>query len=193
MLKNGKRILSFEETMSAYVPTMKGYRPFYIQVASGDGKVCHDTTEWGLVAQTNPYPALPNPKEPYRNDWPGEDGDDEYTAQMRYEAFEMQVGFYVKCFGSGSQTAAEVLRTQLGSFFAAIRHGEFEVYDAYTNLGFRKARFAGCSDEQFLSRGGWARLTFTATFKVNDPVTRMKLTSSEGADGETSYQIVEAG
>lgn len=178
--------------MSAFVPPMKGYRPFYIQVASGGGKVCHDTSEWGLVAQTNPYPALPNPKEPYRNDWPGEDGDDEYTAQMHYEAFEMQVGFYVKCFDSDGQTAAGVLRSQLDSFFAAIRHGEFEVFDSYTRLGFRKVRFAGYGDEEFLSRANWARLMFTVTFKVNDPVTRMKLTSYVNEEEETIYQIEEA-
>lgn len=178
--------------MSAFVPPMKGYKPFYIQVASGGGKVCHDTTEWGLVAQTNPYPALPTPKEPYKNEWPGEDGDDEYTAQMHYEAFEMQVGFYVKCFDSGGQTAAGVLRSQLDSFFAAIRQGEFEVFDSYTQLGFRKVRFAGYGDEEFLSRDNWARLMFTATFKVNDPVTRMKLTSYVNEEEETVYQIEEA-
>lgn len=164
--------------MSAFIPHMKGYKPFYIQTTevpeSGEPVVaCHDTTEWGLVAKTNPYSALPTPKEPYRNEWPGEDGDDEYTAQMHYEAFEMQVGFYVKCFGSGTQTAVEVLRSQLDSFFSAIKQGEFEVFDSYTGLGFRKVRYAGYGEEDFLSREDWARLTFTATFKVNDPVTRM--------------------
>lgn len=178
--------------MSAFVPLMRGYKPFYIQVASGDGKVCHDTTEWGLVARTNPYTALPNPKEPYKNDWPGEDGDDEYTAQMHYEAFEMQVGFYVKCFDFGGQTSSAMLRSQLDAFFSAIRQGEFEVFDSYTQLGFRKVRFAGYGDEEFLSRGTWACLKFSVTFKVNDPVTRMKLSSSEGASGGTVYQIVEA-
>ena len=164
--------------MSVFVPHMKGYKPFYIQttVSTGIGDpvvTCHDTTEWGLVAQTNPYLALPNPKEPYKNDWPGEDGDDEYTVQMHYEAFEMQVGFYVKCFDSGTQSAVEVLRSQLDSFFSAIRQGEFEVFDSYTGLGFRKVRYAGYGEEDFLARDDWARLTFTVTFKVNDPVTRM--------------------
>lgn len=178
--------------MSAFVPHMKGYKPIYIQVASGDGKVCHDTTEWGLVAQTNPYPALPNPKEPYRNDWPGEDGDDEYTAQMHYEAFEMQVGFYVKCFNSGTVKAPEVLRLQLDSFFSAVKQGEFDLYDTYTGLGYRKVRYAGYGKPEYLARENWARLIFTATFKVNDPVTRMKLSSSVNEEGETEYKIEEA-
>lgn len=157
---------------------MRGYKPFYIQTTetpeAGEPVVtCHDTTEWGLVAQTNPYSALPTPKEPYRNEWPGEDGDDEYTAQMHYEAFEMQVGFYVKCFDSGSQKAVEVLYSQLNAFFSTIRQGEFEVFDSYTGLGFRKVRYADYGEEKLLARGNWAKLTFTATFKVNDPVTRM--------------------
>lgn len=179
--------------MSAFIPLIRDYKPFYIQAASGDTKVCHDTAEWGLVAQTNPYPALPNPKEPYRNDWPGEDGDDEYTEQMHYEAFETEVRFYVKTFASSTQSAREVMLSQLTSFFETIRHGEFELYDTYTGVGYRKVRYAGFSDPEYLARGNWARLKFTAAFKVNDPVTRMKLTSSEGADEETSYQIVEAG
>ena len=164
--------------MSVFVPVMRDYKPFYIQTTetleSEEPVVtCHDTTKWGLVAKTNPYPALPTPKEPYRNEWPGEDGDDEYTAQMHYEAFEMQVGFYVKCFDSGTQKAVEVLYSQLNSFFSTIRQGEFEVFDSYTGLGFRKVRFAGYGEEELLARGDWAKLTFTATFKVNDPVTRM--------------------
>ena len=132
---------------------MRGYKPFYIQVVSGGVKVCHDTTEWGLVARTNPYPALPNPKDPYRNEWPGEDGDDEYTAQMHYEAFEMQVGFYVKCFNSGTVKASEVLRLQLDSFFSAVRQGEFDIYDTYTGLGYRKARYAGYDDPEYIQLG----------------------------------------
>ena len=179
--------------MSAFIPLMRGYKPFYIQVVSGGVKVCHDTTEWGLVARTNPYPALPNPKDPYRNEWPGEDGDDEYTAQMHYEAFEMQVGFYVKCFNSGTVKASEVLRLQLDSFFSAVRQGEFDIYDMYTGLGYRKARYAGYDDPEYIERDNWAKLKFTATFKVNDPVTRMKLSSSVNEEGETEYKIEEAG
>lgn len=178
--------------MSAFVPPMKGYKPFYIQVASGGGKVCHDTSEWGLVAQTNPYPALPNPKEPYRNDWPGEDGDDEYTEQMHYEGFETEVRFYVKTFSTDTQSAHEVLVSQLNSFFSTVRHGEFEFYDTYTSIGYRKVRYAGYGNPEYLARENWARLMFTVTFKVNDPVTRMKLTSYVNEEEETVYQIEEA-
>lgn len=178
--------------MSAFIPHIKDYKPFFIQTDTGSGKVCHDTTEWGLVARTNPYPVLPKPKEPYRNDWAGADGDDEYTAQMHYEGFEMQVGFYVKCFATSTQSATEVLRSQLDSFFSEVRQGEFEVFDSYTKCGFRKVRYGGYGDEEFMARDDWARLCFTVTLKVNDPVSRMKLVSSENEEGETYNQIVEA-
>ena len=85
----------------AYIPDIIGYKPFYIQTDADE--VAVDTTVWGLVAKTNPFPILPTPKELYKNEWLDEDGDDEYNAQMFYEAMEINVSIYVS-----ADTPAEI-------------------------------------------------------------------------------------
>ena len=164
-----------------YVPYINDYKPFYIQ-ATADAAAKNTATEWGMVAKSNPYPALPEPKEPYKNDWKDANGDDEYVASIQYKAFTFEVQFYLKTFDTVvnnvvTATAAENLRSQLSSFFTHIKSGEFKVFDEYTGLGRQKVRFAGYAEEGggFVSRDNWARLIFKITFKVNDPITAMKL------------------
>lgn len=159
----------------AYIPDIINYKPFYIQTDAEEGAI--NTTQWGLVAKTNPFPALPTPKEPYKNEWLDEDGDDEYNAEMHYESFEFEVTFYVKTIG---EDAESVLVSQTRQFFEKIRNGEFMIFDAYTGLGRRKVRYAGYSEESYKhmkesdSSKDWARAIFNVTFKVNDPITRIK-------------------
>lgn len=159
-----------------FVPNIQDYKPFYIQTES-DASAKDTAAEWGLVAKTNPYPAMPEPKEPYSNNFYDENGDDEYTAEIRYQSFTFQVEFFVKAFADGNTHAVEVLRKQQQAFFNHIKNGEFKVYDAYTGLGRQKVRYAGYeeSDGGFKARGDWARLIFSVTFKVNDPITATRL------------------
>ena len=153
---------------------ISGYKPFYIQKANSGNPV--DTrTEWGMVAKTNPYPAIPTPKEPYTNDWLDEDGHDEYNAVMFYDPIEFSVSFYVKAFAEGGTPATEVLRNWLGNFFEYVRSGEFRTYDTYTGIGYRKVRFNGYDEDSFRARGSWAAATINVRFKVNDPTERMYL------------------
>lgn len=160
----------------AYIPPMSGYKPFYIQ-ASAD-TTATDTTAWGLVAKSNPYPVLPDAKEPYKNDWLDENGEEEYTTTMHYKPIEFSVKFYVKAFATSTDSAVKVLHTQIDSFFDKIKHGEFKIYDAYTGLGRQKVRYVGYKEEEFAAKGDYARLIFDVTFKCNDPITRMKLNAS---------------
>ena len=163
-----------------YLPNIPDYKPFYIQ-AESDAAAINTAAQWGLVAKTNPYPAMPEPKDPYKNDFHDENGDDEYTAQMRYKSFTFQVSFYVKAYDSTANNvttpAVDVLRSQMAAFFDHIKNGEFKVYDAYTGLGRQKVRYAGYEEDSFKARKNWARLIFSVTFKVNDPITAMHLSS----------------
>lgn len=158
----------------AYIPDIIDYKPFYIQT-DADG-IAIDTTEWGLVAKSNPYPILPTPKETYRNEWLDEHGDDEYNAQMYYESFEFEVSFYIKTLGADAE---RTLRAQVDEFFSKIRQGEFKVYDSYTGLGRQKVRYAGYAEDNFKKTDKWARAIFTITFKVNDPITRISLENGQ--------------
>jgi len=160
--------------MAVNNPEISNYKPFYIQY--GENAIASDTrATWGLIAKTNPYPILPTPKEPYKNDWKDQDGDDEYNTVMKYEAFVFDVSFYIRASGS---TAASDIRGAIATFFNAIKQGEFKIYDAYTAIGRQKVRYAGYKEESFSDYGGKARCIFTVTFKVNDPVTLMKLNDS---------------
>lgn len=157
----------------AFVPNIINYKPFYIQTSS-DGTAI-DTTQWGLVAKVNPYPALPDAKDPYKNDWLDEDGEEEYVADMHYKPMEFSVSFFVKAFATQTDSAVKVLRSQIDGFFAKVRNGGFKIYDSYTGLGRQDVRYVGYKEDDFKQRDNWARLIFTVTFKANDPITRMKL------------------
>lgn len=127
---------------------------------------------WGFLAKSTPYSALPEPKDPYKNEYLDRDGDDEYVESMSYSSFEFDVQFYIRATG---ENAAVDIRSRMAAFFSAVKEGEFMVYDEYTGLGRRKVRYAGCKDENFRERNGVARCIFTITFKCNDPVTFMAM------------------
>lgn len=154
-----------------HIPDIVNYKPFFIQ-RDGDAAAL-DTMQWGLVAKVNPYPLLPTPKEPFKNEWMDENGDDEWVETMRYQSIEFSVSFYVKAYDSDEGTAEQVIRERVDQFFSVIRQGEFSVYDSYNGIGRRKVRYAGYSEEEFKRRRDYARAIFSITFKVNDPVTRM--------------------
>ena len=158
----------------AYIPDIIDYRPFYIQTDADEFAI--DTTAFGMVAKSTPYPVLPTPKEPYKNTWLDENGDDEYNAQMYYESFEFEVSFYVKTLGSNAE---KTMISQIESFFSKIRNGEFKVYDSHTGLGRQKARYAGYTEESKKVTSSWARSIFTIKFKVNDPITRITLSDGK--------------
>lgn len=170
-----------------YIPEIIDYKPFYIQTDVDSTAI--DTTFWGLIAKTNPFPVLPSPKEPYKNDWSDEDGDDEYIgltdkngdyhSGMRYESIEFDVSFYIKTIG---EDAEKTMVSQIESFFQKISRKEFKIYDSYTGIGRQKVRYAGFDEESYkrnLKKGnGWARAIFSIKFKVNDPITRITLSNN---------------
>lgn len=166
----------------AYIPDIADYKPFFIQ--TDEDTTAIDTTVWGMVAKSNPFPILPQPKEPYKNEWHDEDGDDEYTKKLYYEAIEFEVQFYIKTLGAFAESA---LISQLSAFFEHIRHGSFKIYDSYTGIGRQDVRYAGYDEEEFkrkiIKESGWARAIITIKFKVNDPITRIVLNGSKLEQG----------
>ena len=153
-----------------YIPDIVDYKPFFIQ-KEGD-EVARNTTQWGLVAKSNPYPLLPTPKEPYKNEWHDENGDDEWCDEMHYEAIEISVSFYIKAFNTEKETSEQVVHNLIEDFFSYIGKGTFKIYDSYTGIGRGNVRYAGYEEEEFVSRDSWSRAFFTVRFKINDPVTR---------------------
>ena len=162
-----------------YVPPIRDYKPFYIQ--SGTAQTATDIKDtYSVVVKTHDYPSFRKPKEPYKNNWFDEHGDDEYLAQMYYEAFT----FKAECvmFASGSGARAD-LAAGVRAFQNALA-GEFSIYDDWTGFGFKGVRlsqFQMPSDGNFSAfrvKAGsttteYTRVIFTVELKVNDPVTRM--------------------
>lgn len=168
--------------MKPYVPDILGYKPFYIQTED-DSFAVDTAAAWGLVAKSNPAPMLPSPKEPYKNDFKDENGDDEYCGNIFYEAFTFTVQFYVKAFADPvtNTTAEAVLNDQVRRFFEKIASGEFRVFDSYTGIGYKSVRYAGCDNDsiEYKARDNWATMIIEIEFKVNDPVTRMRLVAGK--------------
>lgn len=161
----------------AYIPPMKGYKPFYIQATADI--TATDTTEWGMVAYSNPYPALPDAKEPYRNDWLDDNGADEYVTNIHYKPIEFSVKFYIKTFANENDSAVKILHEQLDMFFQKVQNGYFAIYDSYSGIGRRMVRYVGYKEVEFKSRSNWAMLIFEISFKCNDPITRMKISGNK--------------
>lgn len=155
-----------------YLPEITGYKPFYIQT-DADASALDTSLVWGMIAKSNPFPLLPNPKEPYKNDWVDEDGDDEYLDEVFYEPIEFEVSFFIKTYAVGDKDAETVLREQVDAFFAKVRRGSFKIYDSYTGVGRQDVRYAGFEEDSFKKSKNWARAIFTISFKVNDPITRI--------------------
>jgi hypothetical protein len=155
------------------IPEIVNYKPFYIQTDMDS--MARDTIEWGLVAKVNPYPLLPNPKEPYKNEWSDENGEEEWCDRMYYKSIEFSVSFYIKAVDSPAGSAEEIIRDSIDDFFSRIKEGVFSVYDSYNGIGRQNVRYAGYSEESFVRRKNWARAIFQIKFKANDPITRMTM------------------
>ena len=155
-----------------YVPSIRDYKPFYIQTS--DDVTAWDTTTYGLVAQTQPFPDNCEVKEPYKNDWFDENGDDEYVAAMCRKAFELTVKFYIKALpttGAEAKSAIENLNELRESFRSKLIPGEFKIWDSWQERGFQKVRFVKDEVETREITDEYAWMIFSLTLKVNDPST----------------------
>lgn len=160
-----------------YIPNILDYKPFYIQTSADQMAI--DTTYWGMVAKTNPLTAMPDPKDPYKNDWKDEDGVEEYVGRIYYKPIEFEVEFFVKTYDEGGVSSITLLNQQMNQFFEKIRNGEFMVYDSYTGIGRQKVRYAGYSEESFKARDKWSRAIFKIKFVANDPISKVVLSNGK--------------
>ena len=162
-----------------YTPPISNYKPFYIQNATDAN--AWDTRTYGMVAQSQPFPDNYEVKEPYKNDWLDEDGDDEYVAVMHRKAFEFTVKFYIKAFpvaGQNARSAISVLNDLREQFRSKIIPGEFKVWDSWQEKGFQKVRFVRDSVENREITDDHAWMIFSVTFKVNDPSTAVSFANN---------------
>ena len=161
-----------------YYPNIPRYAPFYVQ-ADTDVNAVNLLTAYGAIVKAHDYPMTRTPKAPYKNEWHDENGDDEYLGGgLFFESFTFKVDCVMLIDRTDSESARETLLNQVKALQSKLCAGEFKIYDSWTRFGFRKVRvnsFPMPSREDFKSLGNRARLFFSIEFKVNDPVTRMKM------------------
>ena len=171
--------------MAIYIPPISDYAPFYIQ-RDIDSSAVNIQTVYGVTVMVHEYPSKRKVKQPYKKDWKDQHGDDEYTAQLFYEAFTLNLKCVIFTMESDSDTARAELKAQVRNFQNAIAQGEFKIYDDWTKYGFQKVRvdeFREIGQGDFASWNGRCRLIFNLVLKVNDPITNMVLSSGKIVEG----------
>lgn len=128
-----------------------------------------------MVLLDIPLKVCSDAKEPYKNDWPDEHGDEEYDVGTFQQAYELEVTFGHRC------TLYNTAVLELRSFVSWLQAGEFMFWSEHGNFGRRHVRYVGYEDDATLWNGhlrsssgqtiGEWILRFKLKFKVNDPVT----------------------
>jgi hypothetical protein len=175
-----------------YVPSIRGeYHPFYIQL---NGSTAVDVKSvYSVIVKTHDYPSFRRPKDPYKNDWKDEHGDDEYIEQMFFQAFTFKAECAMFAKGETEDAAIADLKEGITDFMDALSGGEFETYDAWTGFGFQHVRlseFKMPGEGDYDTMDGMSRVIFTVEFKVNDPMTLMTLDTN--TQSQTYGKIIEA-
>lgn len=171
--------------MAIFVPPLSKYAPFYIQRAS-DASAINIQTAYGVTILVGEYPSKRKVKQPYKNDWKDQHGDDEYTDHLFYEAFTLALQCCILTNEADSTSSRQEIKRQIRSFEDFLSEGEFKIYDDWTKYGFQKVRideFSQIGAGDFDNFDGHCRLIFSMVLKVNDPMTDMVLSGN---------QIVEA-
>lgn len=162
--------------MAIYVPLLSNYAPFYIQRPT-DASAVNIQTTYGVTIMVHEYPSKRKVKEPYKNSWKDQHGDDEYTDYLFYEAFNLTLRCVILTKESDSATSRAELKKQIRNFQNFIAQGEFKIWDDWTKFGYqnvRVAEFREIADGNFANWEGRCRLIFDVVLKVNDPITNMK-------------------
>lgn len=144
------------------------------------GSVVDTLVTYRVACSEFPFMRLPESKEPASRDWYDENGEDVYIANngLKFKAYDLEAEFiYV---GSVSQ-----IKTDLALFINFI-YGRNEggsprlkIYDEYTQTGRRDVYVKSVSNDLYWNSDSDADkiATFKVTFRVNDPVTDVTLTT----------------
>lgn len=124
---------------------------------------------YGIYTKSVPFLLYPKVKEPFKNSWYDEDGDDEYLPEIpTYESYEMTLDFVY-------EGATNTSNAQIKSFLDFIQGGYFKLYDEYTGIGRQQVRYVSIDQDATLYRREKDVVEFSVTFKVNDPITQITL------------------
>lgn len=169
-----------------YVPPISDYKPFYVEY--GDGGVVNILDSYQAVVKTHDYPMALKAKEPYKNQWKDEHGDEEYIGPtgLYFEAFTFTLECVMFAQAASEGAAITDLNGAVRSFRTFLSQGLFKVYDTWTGFGFKDVRLVefpmpGAGD--YDSWEGMTRIIFRVVLKVNDPATHLMLSNGHIVEG----------
>lgn len=135
-------------------------------------------SDFGFYGMEIPFMMQAEAKEPSKNDWKDEDGDDEYIPQdgLRMQAFEIEIKLgYKGAKDTANAKLAALLKYLTGKDGCGAR---MKIYSTYTKIGYNDVRFVSINDDAELVRDNDGDILIVAiTLKVNDPVTKVVLGS----------------
>lgn len=154
---------------------------FFIQpTGSSWARVTHGW-EPGIYLVGMPYIPLPELKEPYKNEWYDQNGDEEYVAPsaLFYQSQEITLEF-----GCDGATELDMRHSLKELIYAMTYKGTFSFYTEAGNIGRQNCRYVGYETTAKKYRiaetdGVRTLLLFKIKIKVNDPITEMTLTYDE--------------
>lgn len=146
----------------------------------GDGAVTDVFQAYGMVLENMPSIIPLTPKNIYSHSWTDEDGDDEYIPEnIKYESVECDF-----TFGCSSTDSSNTVFDKLNAFIAWLQSGTFSFYCEYSGIGRQDVRLSELQDDARYSKHTLRRngidmteevLSFTVTFKINNPKTDVSL------------------
>lgn len=133
-------------------------------------------SDFGFYGMEIPFKMQYSVKDPEKNDWADEDGDDEYIPDggLKMQAFEIEIKLGYK---GDKKTANDRLQNLLNYLTGRDGTGStMKLYSTYTGIGYNDVRFKSISDDAELVRDDDGDiLIIKVTLKVNDPITRVVL------------------
>lgn len=168
---------------------MARWNNFFLQKMGTDGMgepypVMESVSRFGVWCKDIPFKLLENVKEPARRSWPDEHGDDEYipSGGLFLESYEMEVEFGCKLLtapvGDVEVRYVDDVRKSVADFLEYLRSsGMMKLYSSHTRIGRQLVRLSlvDGSSTWVTDGDGKEFLVFKVKFKVNDPVTDVKL------------------
>lgn len=166
---------------------MSRWQNFFLQRMGTDEEsqpypVYESVSHFGIFCKEIPFKLFGNVKEPAKQSWYDEDGDDEYISDegLRLESYSMKVEFGCKKVAGNDiakyGTAVDDVRNKVGTFLNYLKLGQFKLYSSYTRIGRQNVRLESVSDSaKWKSDNNTEYLIFEVTFKVNDPSTDITL------------------
>lgn len=144
---------------------------------TGSSVVKDSVRDFGMYCKDVPFTMFGEAKELVSDNFTDEDGEDEYIPSvLPMKSYTMEVTFAFKGDRDSANKALRNFVSYLTGRDSNSEGAEFDMYSTYTEIGRQKCRFVSLSnDAELVREDGYDILFPKITFKVNDPVTDIKL------------------